>query len=400
MDRQQRIRLTTYDKFVEEQRRIFFSSGRMSTNNGGSCCNSISISPPRRCQQSKQLIQKSHKKTESDAKQRSELVCQCCYESLDSTVITKAAAAQRERPQPHQQAHQEQRPQNQPCFTCEQQRQQHHTICNTCVTKYVRGWLHDGSYRYSKLGDAGVRRLNEFGVILIPCIGCAISATPGASTPIESCDSYLIIPDKKLNLTSREVTQLRQRLTASADGMSISAAVPPSHSGGSACVTGADTAACYNEPLSNLQLLEKQQVLAKSFDKRRSFGASKRKESILKVTNEIDEIKTSAIVRICPNPHCSYSFIKTDGCNKMTCPCCDTTICFCCRKQLPNDGGYEHFFVIGKDDNRPNNNANQPKNNIVSWKRCPLWTDETMDLQLQREYVKAKLYNMAQQVKK
>lgn len=53
-----------------------------------------------------------------------------------------------------------------------------------------------------------------------------------------------------------------------------------------------------------------------------------------------EEAMTQALVRKCPDPACPRIMIKSDGCNKMTCPC-GTVFCNVCRASITN--GYEHF---------------------------------------------------------
>lgn len=72
----------------------------------------------------------------------------------------------------------------------------------------------------------------------------------------------------------------------------------------------------------------------------------------------LEEKMNEAVVRICPQ--CKTQFIKEEGCNKMECPRCGTWICYWCRKIIPKNIGYSHFwqsFGICPPD------------------RCPLWVD-------------------------
>lgn len=48
---------------------------------------------------------------------------------------------------------------------------------------------------------------------------------------------------------------------------------------------------------------------------------------------------TASITRICP--HCHISFLKSSGCNKLTCPC-GYSMCYLCRTSLEKVG-YSHF---------------------------------------------------------
>ena len=53
----------------------------------------------------------------------------------------------------------------------------------------------------------------------------------------------------------------------------------------------------------------------------------------------IEDAMAQVMMRICPN--CHLQFNKSDGCNKMTCPC-GYTMCYLCRAPL-KDEGYRHF---------------------------------------------------------
>ena len=70
----------------------------------------------------------------------------------------------------------------------------------------------------------------------------------------------------------------------------------------------------------------------------------------------VEEQMTEAVVRKCPK--CQTPFMKDEGCNKMECPRCKTWICYWCRKVIPKEVGYNHFW---------RENGPCPPN------RCPLW---------------------------
>jgi TRIAD3 protein (E3 ubiquitin-protein ligase RNF216) len=70
----------------------------------------------------------------------------------------------------------------------------------------------------------------------------------------------------------------------------------------------------------------------------------------------VEEKMNEAVVRICPK--CNAQFIKEDGCNKMECPRCHAWICYWCRKEVPREVGYAHFWRA--------QGACPPD-------RCPLW---------------------------
>ncbi|KAB2574963.1 Ubiquitin-protein ligase [Lasiodiplodia theobromae] len=62
------------------------------------------------------------------------------------------------------------------------------------------------------------------------------------------------------------------------------------------------------------------------------------KERSGNVRHHIEEAMTKALVRTCNG--CKMPFMKSDGCNKMTCASCHHTQCYICSKSVT---GYEHF---------------------------------------------------------
>ena len=74
---------------------------------------------------------------------------------------------------------------------------------------------------------------------------------------------------------------------------------------------------------------------------------------------------TAARVRTCPNG-CKQPFYKVEGCNKMTCPTCKSSICYVCRKIIPKSVGYKHF-------------CQTPHCRHRSCNMCPLYTNAEED---------------------
>jgi len=87
---------------------------------------------------------------------------------------------------------------------------------------------------------------------------------------------------------------------------------------------------------------------------------------------KIEEALSEAKMRTCPR--CKKKFIKTDGCNKMTCPC-GMKMCYVCRMPLDEIKGcvYQHFCQV-------------PHCKHKSCGKCQLYTkDEEDDAQAMRE---------------
>lgn len=62
--------------------------------------------------------------------------------------------------------------------------------------------------------------------------------------------------------------------------------------------------------------------------------------SILALRTQVELAMSLAIKRTCPR--CNTSFVKSSGCNKLTCVC-GYQMCYVCRKDIGNGEGYRHF---------------------------------------------------------
>ncbi|PBP19638.1 RING finger protein (Zin) [Diplocarpon rosae] len=62
--------------------------------------------------------------------------------------------------------------------------------------------------------------------------------------------------------------------------------------------------------------------------------------SLLALRTQVELAMSSAIKRTCPR--CNTSFVKSSGCNKLTCVC-GYQMCYVCRKDIGNGEGYRHF---------------------------------------------------------
>lgn len=99
--------------------------------------------------------------------------------------------------------------------------------------------------------------------------------------------------------------------------------------------------------------------------------------SLIALRTQVEQAMSMAVKRVCPN--CNASFVKTAGCNKMTCQC-GYKMCYVCRKDISgkegDDAGYQHFCQHFRPhgDGRP----------CDSCKKCNLWQKEDTEAVLQR----------------
>ncbi|GAB1316711.1 hypothetical protein MFIFM68171_06921 [Madurella fahalii] len=99
--------------------------------------------------------------------------------------------------------------------------------------------------------------------------------------------------------------------------------------------------------------------------------------SLVALRTQVEQAMSMAIKRVCPR--CNTSFVKTAGCNKLTCPC-GYKMCYVCRKDIGSgsgpDVGYRHFCEHFRPEGDPK------KCNECS--KCNLWEAENTDEVLQR----------------
>ncbi|KAI1763656.1 hypothetical protein GGR53DRAFT_497014 [Hypoxylon sp. FL1150] len=91
--------------------------------------------------------------------------------------------------------------------------------------------------------------------------------------------------------------------------------------------------------------------------------------SLVALRTQVEQAMSMAVKRVCPR--CSTSFVKTAGCNKLTCPC-GYKMCYVCRKDIgtPNEG-YQHFC----QHFRPEGDGRRCK----ECNKCNLWEAENTD---------------------
>jgi len=76
----------------------------------------------------------------------------------------------------------------------------------------------------------------------------------------------------------------------------------------------------------------------KRMDHRPKTCEQAREDAVASGRQTVEEAMSDAVVRHCPK--CKTAFVKSDGCNKITCYKCGTMSCYICRKVI---SGYGHF---------------------------------------------------------
>ncbi|KAI0106282.1 hypothetical protein GGR51DRAFT_518496 [Nemania sp. FL0031] len=96
--------------------------------------------------------------------------------------------------------------------------------------------------------------------------------------------------------------------------------------------------------------------------------------SLIALRTQVEQAMSMAIKRVCPR--CNMSFVKTVGCNKLTCPC-GYKMCYVCRKDIgAQNEGYQHFC----QHFRPEGDGRQCK----ECNKCNLWEVENTDAILRK----------------
>jgi len=87
----------------------------------------------------------------------------------------------------------------------------------------------------------------------------------------------------------------------------------------------------------------------------------------------VEERMTEALVRVCPGCKAKgvvSRFVKSDGCNKMTCPKCKGWVCYQCSEQIDKKVGYVHFCQHARNPGCP----------CKTCDKCDLWSGTEEDL--------------------
>ncbi|KAI1631146.1 hypothetical protein F4809DRAFT_633582 [Biscogniauxia mediterranea] len=101
--------------------------------------------------------------------------------------------------------------------------------------------------------------------------------------------------------------------------------------------------------------------------------------SLVALRTQVEQAMSMAVKRVCPR--CNTSFVKTAGCNKLTCPC-GYKMCYVCRKDIgtPNEG-YQHFC----QHFRPEGDGRRCK----ECNKCNLWEAENTEAILRQAKAEA-----------
>lgn len=100
--------------------------------------------------------------------------------------------------------------------------------------------------------------------------------------------------------------------------------------------------------------------------------------SLVALRTQVEQAMSLAIKRVCPR--CHTSFVKTAGCNKLTCPC-GYKMCYVCRKDIGGSGdgqdvGYRHFCEHFRPEGDPRK--------CRECNKCNLWESENIEEVLQK----------------
>lgn len=100
--------------------------------------------------------------------------------------------------------------------------------------------------------------------------------------------------------------------------------------------------------------------------------------SLVALRTQVEQAMSLAIKRVCPK--CNTSFVKNEGCNKLTCPC-GYKMCYVCRKDIGGTGdgpdvGYRHFCEHFRPEGSP-----RP---CTECSKCNLWETENTEVVLKQ----------------
>ncbi|XP_063605368.1 E3 ubiquitin-protein ligase RNF216-like isoform X2 [Penaeus indicus] len=200
--------------------------------------------------------------------------------------------------------------------TC--QRSQGHLFCLECIKRYVGEEIGQGRVRFRCLtADCGAEILEE---------------------------TLWMVTPKAVYASLLEKRQLEEVLTAKIEGLEAC----PFCDFMAVLDNGNTVFTCMKCKKDSCRLCKKPNHLPEECA---DIREKKQNEARTHLENEMAE----AMIRECSS--CKKRFIKSDGCNKMTCSC-GTIMCYICRKPVEN---YDHFNYDPDVDEDP--------------KKCPLWTD-------------------------
>ncbi|KAH8202971.1 hypothetical protein TruAng_002805 [Truncatella angustata] len=101
--------------------------------------------------------------------------------------------------------------------------------------------------------------------------------------------------------------------------------------------------------------------------------------SLVALRTQVEQAMSMAVKRVCPR--CNTSFVKSAGCNKLTCPC-GYKMCYVCRKDISlSTEGYQHFC----QHFRPEGDGRRCR----ECAKCNLWEAEDTEAILKEARVEA-----------
>ncbi|OAL28791.1 hypothetical protein AYO22_02656 [Fonsecaea multimorphosa] len=97
------------------------------------------------------------------------------------------------------------------------------------------------------------------------------------------------------------------------------------------------------------------------------------RDKTLSALHSVEEARSEAIIRTCPNLTCKAPIVKDFGCNKMTCALCQCLMCYVCNADITHLRGnaYSHFgskciLYDGEGINRHENEANEAEQGAIT----------------------------------
>mmetsp|Transcript_3903 Transcript_3903/g.9470 ORF Transcript_3903/g.9470 Transcript_3903/m.9470 type:complete len:611 (+) Transcript_3903:54-1886(+) len=90
----------------------------------------------------------------------------------------------------------------------------------------------------------------------------------------------------------------------------------------------------------------------------------------VRIRTFLEEFKTEALGKRCPNPKCRKEYTRVEGCNHMTCPC-GTHSCYLCGKQIDKKRPYDHYKDGSQGGGTNDKNSRCVVYGTPAWARKP-----------------------------